>query len=781
MTISKVEAQGSYSFFFVLPCSIAIVGALSEVPVLTLLGVIIIVQIQSWLGFELMRLIVRKRDSLPEESIGLGFALGSLVFVVTDQLLVTTSLRDRWWWFVPLILTISARHKLRTVRHMRVNKARLVHFLEQTSLVCGFALSILALEQFWSVWIALGFLSLGLFIRLTTATVHSRVLLTRAGTILALSATASAAWFSLNERPNNWWIRTADFQFFEALSHSLSHFGSRDQVFATGVPIKYHWLSYAWLGLLDRATVAEHWVVVSRVGPAVVAIALYPLVSAIGRRLGLQSGMLLTCFVCFVLLNDFNFESFSLVFSYIWMLAAILCLIKSQTHQEPRFVVVLMLFAAAAIGAKSSNAIVAVALLLTALQLQREQGRSRFVQAQLAVSMCVLLAVTYLVMFQGSGYATTLGFGISGLVRDMYGDISFLPTRWRVIASIPVLLNLSAIFSLPILVLFLSSRRRVWALSKQRRPLLLASLLALAPTSLILTLLDAPWEQERFFLSGFAVLVTFLAPVVLQDARDLQRAPRPHKSSAQVSAMLITFAAISVALALSWLIPTNEGRLSAILVRVVFLSSSLLAVVMTALGLAIFRLLDRVSIYRFSYLFVLASLVPAAITNHQDWARERREFRSEILSPAHAVAMLGDRELIAAAELVKASTHEDEIIASNYFCETTSCTPEDYSPRRSNWGRGGQAVLLAVYTDRRFLVTGYGYSWQDVSPPPEVRRRITWSLNPGSIPLARSLESRVRFFLRDESMPCACSALHDARLIGSEGRFKLLELKQTGQ
>jgi len=81
-----------------------------------------------------------------------------------------------------------------------------------------------------------------------------------------------------------------------------------------------------------------------------------------------------------------------------------------------------------------------------------------------------------------------------------------------------------------------------------------------------------------------------------------------------------------------------------------------------------------------------------------------------------------------------------------------------------------------VYSERRYLVSGYGFTWQNIEPPAEIRRRIAWSLSPFSEESETFDAVRPRYFLRDTSMPCSCKDLDASSEVARTGRFVLFKL-----
>ena len=772
MLLSDVEHADVRTNALVLSVSLFTVGMLSEVPFATLTWGFLVVAVQTWLGFEIYRRCIRQSTPNSFELLGMGFALGSLVGVVVDQLLVRTPFRDNWWWvMIPFALALSVSNRGRVLS--RSNLARPRELTERLSLMVGLSLLLLVPERYWPLWIGVGAVLLAVILhRLRIgrgSDSRSHLLIASAAVIgLGFGVRRTIDW-----RPQNWWIKTADIQFFEALGFSLSRFGARDQVFAAGIPIKYHWASYAWTGMLDRIAGADEWVVITRLAPVIVVVALIPLVIALAIRLGLRDGWLVVTLALFILLNDFNFESFSMVFSYIWLLAAAISAWHCLGSLRPTQIALLILFSAAAFAAKSSN-IVVVAGLIFGTALYQVEAKSASTRARLALAMGGLFAFvcTYLFVYRGSGYSELVEFGVSGLAQDIFGDIRILGIRPRVLAATFVLLNSLLIF---IIAMFAYGTERSFEsfgslknATKSALPLLL--LATLLPTIGVLTFFVAPiHEQEEYFLHSFAIIGVFFTTAAL---KRVSVDSRPSRKQVVVTVTgAVIFALIFVALT-----PTNEGTTFAIFTRVILGSPVVLMVVVLGLVLLIAKLGGANQRPHTITCLLLGALTVAAMSGNDKWIRDADSFKREILSEDHDLRYLGDEQVIEAARLVERLTQLDDIIASNYFCEETWCPTNQYSPTRADWQLGGEAMTLVVYSQRRYLVNGYGFTWQNIQPPESIQRRIAWSLQPQPSNLQRLEGGVPNYFLRDLTMPCPCGELADRAIIGRTQRFELYDL-----
>jgi hypothetical protein len=210
---------------------------------------------------------------------------------------------------------------------------------------------------------------------------------------------------------------------------------------------------------------------------------------------------------------------------------------------------------------------------------------------------------------------------------------------------------------------------------------------------------------------------------------------------------------------------TNEGTYTAVFLRVIADTPGTWFVALTGILYLVTRpvpsmTLTRLRSWALPLLFV-ATIVPL----NQRWFLRYDDFIREIREPGHEEFMLGRHDVIDGAMLVRNNTLEDAVIASNHFCERPICALADYGPHRSNWKRGGEAMTLTVYSQRRFWVNGYGFLWQNVEPPVDIRRRMADSLAPTQAPLP------VDYFVADRTMPRAPVAISET--LGRTSRFTL--------
>lgn len=754
--------------------SIAVIGLISEVSLPSVSLGIGFVSFQTWLGCEIYRLMFGRRNVPATELVGVGFALGALLLVVIDQCLVNTAFRDYWWYLVPPVALGMWVRRTRRDPPMR-SPVQWLEIAVAASITSSFGLFMLVQERYWPLWIGAALLVFSISLSRLCSTDNREPGWWKLLSILSLLLVVLVTWTVTSWRPPFWWIKTADIQFFEALGYSLAHFGWRDQVFAAGTSMNYHWFSYAWTGMLDRVIDAESWVVITRLAPAISVVVIITLANALARSIGLTSRWLLIGFGFFVALNDFNFESFSMQFSYIWLLAALVLALRGTSEDSIASLALFLLFAVAAFLAKSSNIVVLVALIcsLTAVNLvvwpQRRQRWLMFAIAGLGS-----IGVAYLVVYRGSGYSELAKFGISGYVMDLYGDLDNQSRFIQVVASFLVIANalLPFLISTVISAVWVLKRWRLINLESKAEAghlfVLLSLIAGLVLTASVLAIFVAPYhEQEEYFLHAFVLLA--ILPTVRETMSATSSMSKKHLWVVLSSAVLLAGVFVVIS-------PTNEGTTFATVTRIVLGSPILVAtLIVGACFFALRRGLPELNIQILPNILI-TSLIIMSFTANDQWLRKAGHFKKEILASDHEVRYLGEPSVRDAANLVRLHTSERDVIASNYFCEDVQCTPNEYSPRRSDWTKGGEAMTLVVYSERRYLVSGYGFTWQNIEPPAEIRRRIAWSLSPSSEESETFDAVRPRYFLRDTSMPCSCKDLDASSEVARTGRFVLFKL-----
>jgi len=284
-------------------------------------------------GAALWSLLQRDRRVGLIESLGMGFAIGSMTSTVADQLLLDTPLRSIGW-LIPL-----AASGMAWIRSSRLHDVATPYYRNSTDdgisliavvLLCVFlGRGVLIGGWFWGTLT----MTIGVIIALWSHTrIRDSFRLLIFGTC-ALLGTIFIFWMRPTIEYGSWLLHplytgTDDQVFSEGIGYSLAHFGPFDQASAIHTSFRYHWFSLAWSGMVGRVGHIAPFVMTPHVVPAVafagIATLLMTLVQAFKRSRALAVTAVIICFATssapepvrfFQVLNTTN------VIPHVWILA----------------------------------------------------------------------------------------------------------------------------------------------------------------------------------------------------------------------------------------------------------------------------------------------------------------------------------------------------------------------------------------------------------------------------------------------------------------------------
>ena len=741
--------------------ALMVILLLSEVPLKYCILSTLLVMSHTFVGAKIyQRFVPSDATNFP---LGAGFAIGSLLAVGLDQLLVPTAFRDFSWIAIPIAAVIALIGDLQTSRPFHTPNTAQISITTLGFLV----LTGLVQERYWPLWIAISMLPLVLIGNTKIPKVNRTYIITLWALVVG------TALLVIRNRPTLWWIKTQDFQFFESLSYSLAHWGSRDQVFATGNPILYHWFSFAWTGMISRIMGSPDWLMLTKIGPPIVIIFLVHIVNELLAHFNLSRNQRVFGILIVLLLNDLNFESPSMVFSYIYLLAFCILAVNFFANKTIPIALLAAALSAGALAAKSSN----IAVLSGGLCGIFYFGWTRFKLQRFAVTRMsffvgVALSIVFLSMYFKSPYGGNIEFGVVGLAQDAYGDIATLPRISFIFWSLFFLLNIS-MFNLLIL-------RTSWITAILRNNVFLWIFLGSTPFSIAALLISkSVHEQEEYFQHSWVIIGSICFAVLLFDLIN-------HLDVRTTSLRRICLASVVLVLStwtLQLLIPTgNSGAYHAVKMRILN-GASIILLLAAALAVLLTSHRPRLRLSRSDLrsAVLAAGAIVLIFSLNARWFTDQNKFQNEVSAETHNEYMFGDHIVQDIGEAVSTLTPESAIIASNYFCDQIDCEIDSYDPHRLNWSVGGEAMYLVVYSHRRYFATGYGFLWQNVKPSDDVVRRIELSLDFGSAPSAELLDDlqnrKVTYFVVDLSMTAFRDWTKFGEIVASNERFILLKLK----
>jgi hypothetical protein len=741
---------------------VLVVQLMSDVPVLLAMRAEAYLATQVVFGAAVTGLLLRRRLDFAE-FVGLGFAIGSLAAMCIDQLLIQTAIAPISWALLPLAtIAIVLSPKLRGYATFSGSEKPV-----PVLFIAFLLLFVLVHERYWPLYIAISIIPLLLFNAFRHKNMHKSA--TRSIQGLLSAVTIAVAYVVMQGRPSLWWIKTQDFQFFEALSYSLTHWGSNDQVFVQGQPVLYHWFSYAWMGLTTKAIDAPTWVVQTKIAPIFVSLAIIYLVIALLKRVGITGWRASMALIAFVLLNDFNFESFSMVFSYIWLLALAYFLIQWSEQQHWRLVLATSFMAAGALGAKSSNIAVIVAGcgMLFLFQLATRKIKPMLVVAH-GLIIAFALGLVYLKLYFNSPYDATINLGTAGIAQDVFGDVIWLSRPEFITWSIIILLNLILVY----FVATISTRNSLNPAFKHFWQFFVGTVVA---TTAALLITVSYYEQEEYFLHAFVLFGSLIVGSAVGEFVQLLKITADRRLLL-VSSIIILLCVGVVRLAFR---DDNSGEFWAIRSRIV--NGSSIVVLLLAAMLIGFIMRKRMPVARMALVFVACSTLVTAFTSNDKWFTFQQRFKDEVTQPPFADFMIGAIEIQKFLQEAKALIPDDAIVASNYECDEPQCPVDSIGADRLDWEVGGEAMLMTIYLERRMFISGYGFLWQNVELPEFAKDRMRLSSDFANAPtqeLATQFrQAGVEFFIVDKSRVDTTGRNVDVSVLLEDERFELVSLQ----
>ena len=320
------------------------------------LRIVAIIGSQIYVGAEIWKLFVKNHRVQLIELLGMGFAFGSAIFTIIDQILIRSDLQlnDSVIPIVLVSLTVLFKSRpqigsfsidyLQDIPQATVFMVLCV-FLGFGELTHGSLLAVVIL--------------IGLFLTsLNWARTMWKELI-----ISTVGVCGSIFLYSQFKPPiayGSWFLRplytgTDDAVFSESVAYSVAHFGSSEYAAAQGTNLRYHWFSLAWSGMVDRVASTSPFTMTLHVVPVVTFSVIALLLLAIGIRLGMNSKLifLAPCILFatstapepirfFYVLNTSN------VLSFVWTLALVLVVVLFCAS-EIRFMTLLIAFFSAVI------------------------------------------------------------------------------------------------------------------------------------------------------------------------------------------------------------------------------------------------------------------------------------------------------------------------------------------------------------------------------------------------------------------------------------------------
>lgn len=722
------------------------------------------------------------------ECLGMGFAIGSLLFVLADQILLTT-FASEFSWLVLLFCLLLVWILQKSKGESQINEIREIELKTFAAVFSG-TLLILAPEWFWTF--PAGVVSLVFTGFLYRENFKRSIVATSFG-IVSISV---ALFWSIQIRPSFWWQMSREQPFLETIATSVTKFGSFKNILATGFTINYHWLSYGWSGLLTKQTETDLFLIQTKVLPVALAIACALIIFALAKALQASDT---AAFIALALLVTYEtvptwgwgfhlgqIHSSSNFFAQFLLIAFFVSLVRYFHDSSKRTPILPAILLSAVLVTKSSHGLLILGALTLLLFLQFISRRSSKKTAKLLLASFPFCVAIYFIYFIKTGMKSSLGYFT--FVWEQQGELRDFANMklWFTLAAIILVFGLGG-------YQFVVTAFSIKKIFKELNPVgtfsALFALVGLGATSF----LDFSGDnsEQLYFLQAvsFIPIVVFVVELTKKDIRIYAN------KSKYLCVFIIGFIS-GVSLEL---IPNlNSGSKIAISLR---LFRSLVVLIPLGVSILIYLVVRQRRPKKVTLSISVLVLISFASTSFGVFSSNINERQSRTYAERTRQKLSMDQLFANGSRdvgtWIRANSAESDIFASNFFCDDMKCsgdgwfeqsignTPHKFTPAGYGTYTGFRSwsVELALESQRQFLIQAYVNFWQYESPPDWLRERVKASIEFADSPSVQTFDylktKRVTWFVVDLESTTNRNWNEFATEMYSNDRFLVLKLRET--
>jgi hypothetical protein len=741
-TVSEKVPKVFFGFFAVLLFGLIV----ADTPIKVALVSTGFIAVQILVGGLIFVALSNKTNLSWQEFCGLGLVIGSLLTIALDQIFRQTFIADYAWALSLLTILLIPKSKEFFLSFAKEQtQTRFTDLL----IILGAGFLFISSDWFWA-------LPLVILIIATVAWYEFKSYRRFAAFVAIVSTPISIV--SVFTRPNGWWIEDSDLALNEAISQTLKVWGTQDNINAVGTPTNYHWLVYAWSGLLERVSGAPNWVMNSRVIPFVVSLGTALLIWAIISRLGYTRKV---TFASLLIIGTYDTvptwgrgfgigytPSPSQMYGLLLLLAFVYFVIIFEHSAPKRALILFLIVGVGAIGAKVPHgAIVAASsgLLSVYIILKTRKLFSTRVFQLVVTTLGVLIGFVVII---GGLSDSSRGMIIDqvAFVNGITGDFRAYSLQVRWFAA---LIFIFGFFSLPILGIVLINKQKVFK-NSGLRILLLGIVISGISGAMFLS---GEFAVELFFAhAASSLLLVFIAPLLVSSFNQAI-------NSKTIVGTIVGIGLIS-AIASAFVPNLNSGSTFAIGLRLIPSLVGLVPICFAVIAaIAVGKKSEKIASTLQLALFGVAAMSIGffAVNFSRNAVNEYPEFNRNYESRTG----LDRPDLIAASEWISDNTPVSAIFATNDFCAeiSTECDAQTDWLKRVEYSMNctrdqvlrwvdtddcnpGSYKLLTALVDRRFLA---GNFWVGVSDgdalQPWLAERVMASVSFAKSPSAEISES----------------------------------------
>jgi hypothetical protein len=283
-----VLKQSSLGFGWLISATFGLLLLLRGVESTNAVKIVLLVVAQTSLGSSCWMLLKREPIVSKVENYAIGFAIGTAIFTIADQILISMGILVKGNY---VLATISVFFIALNFVRRRLPQSDLDQFSKQIYLI-----------QIICIFLGFGELRDGsllaviiLFIALFLLQASSFAQRFQNCTALCGAALSFLSFYLVKPEivHGSWFLRplftqTNDAVFSESVAYSISNFGPNDYAAANGLELRYHWFSLAWSGMMQRITGAEPFTLTLHVVPIISFAVIAAILVVISFHFGLR-------------------------------------------------------------------------------------------------------------------------------------------------------------------------------------------------------------------------------------------------------------------------------------------------------------------------------------------------------------------------------------------------------------------------------------------------------------------------------------------------------------
>ena len=717
---SNYEKLEDYSLAIPSLLVLVMILLMSDVHPQAALKIVLVVVMQTFVGLLVSGYQLKTEIKLEAKNIFLAFFYGTIIHIILDQVFRATGFRE----YVPLvfagIVVMSKRRELSLyVRRWKSKHEMRPKFNRYKVHFSILLLALLPLSQVWS-WTRNSILVL-LIAFLLYATNYF-IFKTRLYAVLTALLVAGVSQI----RPSYWWLPGWGIDEVTIYTRAVYNWGPKCDVLLAGIPFKYQWLGFSWMGLMEHLSSARDYEFVSRTAYIICVFAAVFAIFAISSEIiGEYRKSIIATFIVVTFSTAISYPvNYSLIsinyqhFAVVTILAWILILIQWMKIPTIRKSIELSIVGVICIASKSVHVVPIIVVITSVAGLFLLHRNSKMLFGA-CLNFCLSLIYVQI------GFPSQEGTGLKRVFADFTREFGVAPEvnsiRSRVFMAIVVIAGLS---TAALLSMFLPTKSMV--LRFLRIPILINATIAI----LLPMFFSRVSATELHFLQVTILICLILFASSLAEWIESfcnQLNLRILIKLLLVTAMPLMYFSLDASIDDAYLVlRIVQANFAAALVAMIF-----------ALLLGLSRVNKWSKSFQMAKVFALAltsiSLINFVINT------TTRDLRP--INRVGATYQLGQSNLQEAAKWINSNTPIETVVASNQFfgegqvdnCNVTESYLMDSTANQVLNTNYYTSVLLI---QRRFLVAGVQYA--AISYDGSVLPRVRASLRPACFPDVQS-------------------------------------------